>query len=67
MAEAGAAVVVEDSELDAARLRRLAGELLADDERLREMASAAGARARPDAAQRVAAEVVDAIREAAGS
>lgn len=67
MAEAGAAVVVEDSELDPARLRRLAGELLADDERLREMASAARARARPDAAQRVAAEVVDAIREAAGS
>ena len=67
MADAGAAVVVEDSELDPARLRRLAGELLADDERLREMARAAKARARPDAAQRVAAEVLDAIREAAGS
>ncbi|HEX6012677.1 MAG TPA: glycosyltransferase, partial [Geminicoccaceae bacterium] len=66
MADAGAAVVVEDSELDPARLRRLAGELLADDERLREMARAAKARARPDAAQRVAAEVLDAIREAAG-
>jgi UDP-N-acetylglucosamine--N-acetylmuramyl-(pentapeptide) pyrophosphoryl-undecaprenol N-acetylglucosamine transferase len=67
MAEAGAAVVVEDSELDPPRLRRLAGELLADDERLSGMASAARARARPDAAQRVAAEVMDAIREAAGS
>ncbi|MGH2985081.1 MAG: UDP-N-acetylglucosamine--N-acetylmuramyl-(pentapeptide) pyrophosphoryl-undecaprenol N-acetylglucosamine transferase, partial [Solirubrobacterales bacterium] len=66
MAEAGAAMVVEDSELDPARLRGLAGELLADGERLREMASAARARARPDAAQRIAAEVLAAIREAPG-
>jgi UDP-N-acetylglucosamine--N-acetylmuramyl-(pentapeptide) pyrophosphoryl-undecaprenol N-acetylglucosamine transferase len=64
MAEAGAAVVVEDSELDPARLRRLAGDLLADDERLREMAVAAKGRARPDAAKRIAAEVLAAIREA---
>ena len=66
MAEAGAAVVVEDSELDPARLRGLAGELLADDERLREMAAAAKGRARPDAAQRIVAEVLAAIREAPG-
>ena len=66
MGEAGAAVVVEDSELDPARLRGLAGELLADDERLREMAAAARARARPDAARRIAAEVLAAIREAPG-
>jgi UDP-N-acetylglucosamine:LPS N-acetylglucosamine transferase len=58
--------VIEDSELEPMRLRRLAGELLDDDERLREMASAARARSRPDAAQRVAAEVLGAIREAAG-
>jgi UDP-N-acetylglucosamine--N-acetylmuramyl-(pentapeptide) pyrophosphoryl-undecaprenol N-acetylglucosamine transferase len=66
MAEAGAAVVVEDSELDPARLRGIAGELLADDERLREMAAAAAGRARPDAARRIAAEVLAAIREAPG-
>jgi UDP-N-acetylglucosamine--N-acetylmuramyl-(pentapeptide) pyrophosphoryl-undecaprenol N-acetylglucosamine transferase len=66
MAEAGAAVVVEDSELDPVRLRGLAGELLADDQRLREMAAAARGRARPDAAQRIAAEVLAAIREAPG-
>jgi UDP-N-acetylglucosamine--N-acetylmuramyl-(pentapeptide) pyrophosphoryl-undecaprenol N-acetylglucosamine transferase len=66
MAEAGAAVVVEDSELEPERLRRLAGELLADDARLREMAAAAFGRARPDAARRVAAELLAAIREAAG-
>jgi UDP-N-acetylglucosamine--N-acetylmuramyl-(pentapeptide) pyrophosphoryl-undecaprenol N-acetylglucosamine transferase len=64
MAEAGAAVVLEDEVLDPARLRALAGELLADDERLREMAAAARERARPDAAERVAAEVLAAIRKA---
>jgi UDP-N-acetylglucosamine--N-acetylmuramyl-(pentapeptide) pyrophosphoryl-undecaprenol N-acetylglucosamine transferase len=63
MAEAGAAVVIEDSELDPATLRRLAAELLADGRRLDEMAVATRSRARPDAAECVAAEVLAAIRQ----
>ena len=59
----GAAVIVEDSELDAAALRELAEGLLADGDRLAGMATAARALARPDAAERVAAEVLGAIRE----
>jgi UDP-N-acetylglucosamine--N-acetylmuramyl-(pentapeptide) pyrophosphoryl-undecaprenol N-acetylglucosamine transferase len=58
MAQAGAAVVVEDSELDAERLSALAADLLADDARLERMARASAALARPDAAERVAAEVL---------
>ena len=63
MAAAGAAVVIEDSELDPGRLRALAGELLGDPERLRRMSAASAALARPDAAARVAAEVLAAIRD----
>jgi len=66
MAQAGAAEVLEDAELDPARLRRLVGELLGDRSRLEAMAAAARSRARPDAAQRVAAEVVAAIRRGRG-
>ena len=58
MAEAGAAVVIEDRELDPERLRGLCGELLADPERLAEMGAASASLARPDAAERVAAEVL---------
>jgi UDP-N-acetylglucosamine--N-acetylmuramyl-(pentapeptide) pyrophosphoryl-undecaprenol N-acetylglucosamine transferase len=58
MAEAGAAVMVEDSELDGDRVRALAGELLADEARLERMAAASASLARPDAADRVAAEVL---------
>jgi UDP-N-acetylglucosamine--N-acetylmuramyl-(pentapeptide) pyrophosphoryl-undecaprenol N-acetylglucosamine transferase len=61
MAAAGAAVVLEDPELDPPRLRALAGELLDDGERLARMASAAAALARPEAAGLVAAELLDAI------
>jgi UDP-N-acetylglucosamine--N-acetylmuramyl-(pentapeptide) pyrophosphoryl-undecaprenol N-acetylglucosamine transferase len=64
MREAGAAVVLEDAELDPARLHGLAAGLLADSERLATMAAAARTRARPDAAERVAAEVLAAIGEA---
>jgi UDP-N-acetylglucosamine--N-acetylmuramyl-(pentapeptide) pyrophosphoryl-undecaprenol N-acetylglucosamine transferase len=67
MAEAGAAVVIEDAELEPARLRALVAELLADDDRLAAMAAAARSRARPDAAQRVAAEVLAAIGQASRS
>jgi UDP-N-acetylglucosamine--N-acetylmuramyl-(pentapeptide) pyrophosphoryl-undecaprenol N-acetylglucosamine transferase len=58
MAEAGAAVMVDDSELNGEVVRRLAGELLADAARLKRMAVASASLARPDAADRVAAEVL---------
>jgi UDP-N-acetylglucosamine--N-acetylmuramyl-(pentapeptide) pyrophosphoryl-undecaprenol N-acetylglucosamine transferase len=58
MARAGAAVVVPDSELDSARLAREVGALLGDRERLEQMGRASAALARPDAAQRIAAEVL---------
>ena len=60
MAEAGAAVVVPDAEIDAPRLRREVETLLADPERLRAMAAAARAVARPDAAARIAAATLEA-------
>jgi len=58
MAQAGAAIVVPDRELDAARLRREVDALLGDPARLAEMARASATLARPDAAQRIAAEVL---------
>jgi UDP-N-acetylglucosamine--N-acetylmuramyl-(pentapeptide) pyrophosphoryl-undecaprenol N-acetylglucosamine transferase len=58
MADAGAAVVVEDGELRPERLAPLAAELLADPGRLSRMADASRSLARPDAAERVAAEVL---------
>ena len=58
MADAGAAVVIADAELDAPRLSREVGELLAAPQRMAEMANAAGAVARPDAAERVADELL---------
>ena len=58
MVEAGAAAVVPDSELDGSRLAREVGALLAAPDRLAAMAAAARAVARPDAAERIAAEVV---------
>jgi UDP-N-acetylglucosamine--N-acetylmuramyl-(pentapeptide) pyrophosphoryl-undecaprenol N-acetylglucosamine transferase len=64
MAAAGAAAVIEDSELDPARLRTLVAELLADRRRLAAMAAAARSRARPDAARLVATEVLTAIGKA---
>jgi UDP-N-acetylglucosamine--N-acetylmuramyl-(pentapeptide) pyrophosphoryl-undecaprenol N-acetylglucosamine transferase len=61
MANGGAAVVVEDAELDGERVRDLVPELIFDAARLREMAAASAALAMPDAAERVAAEVLAAI------
>jgi UDP-N-acetylglucosamine--N-acetylmuramyl-(pentapeptide) pyrophosphoryl-undecaprenol N-acetylglucosamine transferase len=55
MAEAGAAVVVPDAELDGARLVAEVDALLADPGHLARMASAARAAARPDAADAIAA------------
>jgi UDP-N-acetylglucosamine--N-acetylmuramyl-(pentapeptide) pyrophosphoryl-undecaprenol N-acetylglucosamine transferase len=58
MAEAGAAVVVEDADLNGEVVRTVAGELLAEEARLQRMAAASASLARPDAADRVAAEVL---------
>jgi UDP-N-acetylglucosamine--N-acetylmuramyl-(pentapeptide) pyrophosphoryl-undecaprenol N-acetylglucosamine transferase len=54
MAEAGAAVVVPDAELDGERLRREAEAIAEDPEKLSNMAAAARGLARPDAADRIA-------------
>lgn len=61
MADAGAAITIEDSELTGELVRELVSELLGDPERLAEMAAAARSLARPDAAQRVAAEILAAL------
>jgi UDP-N-acetylglucosamine--N-acetylmuramyl-(pentapeptide) pyrophosphoryl-undecaprenol N-acetylglucosamine transferase len=58
MADAGAAIVIEDGELTAARLRAQVDALLTDRGRLEAMGRASGALARPDAAQRIAAELL---------
>jgi UDP-N-acetylglucosamine--N-acetylmuramyl-(pentapeptide) pyrophosphoryl-undecaprenol N-acetylglucosamine transferase len=60
MADAGAAVIVADAELDSARLAQETGALLADRGRLASMARASADLARPDAAQDVAAELLEA-------
>lgn len=54
----GAAVVIPDSELTAARLAAEVGRLLADPGRLALMARASAALARPHAAQEIASEVL---------
>jgi UDP-N-acetylglucosamine--N-acetylmuramyl-(pentapeptide) pyrophosphoryl-undecaprenol N-acetylglucosamine transferase len=61
MADGGAAVVVEDAKLDPEHLRRLVSDLFADGPRLEAMANAAAALARPDAAERIATELLTAI------
>jgi UDP-N-acetylglucosamine--N-acetylmuramyl-(pentapeptide) pyrophosphoryl-undecaprenol N-acetylglucosamine transferase len=58
MADAGAALVIADTELSGARLRTEISELLGDRERMAAMAAAAGSLARPDAAREVAAELL---------
>jgi UDP-N-acetylglucosamine--N-acetylmuramyl-(pentapeptide) pyrophosphoryl-undecaprenol N-acetylglucosamine transferase len=62
MAAAGAAEVIPDAELTPARVAALAAAILADDDRLERMATASRSLARPDAAARVADEVLAAIR-----
>jgi UDP-N-acetylglucosamine:LPS N-acetylglucosamine transferase len=61
MADGGAAVVLRDDELDAGRLSGEVGALLAAPERLREMSAAARRLARPEAAKRIAEEVLAAL------
>jgi len=58
MERAGAAVVTPDAELDGPRLAREVGGLLAAPQRMAEMANAARAVAKPDAAERVADELL---------
>ena len=59
MAEGGAAVVIPDAELSANRLSGAIAELLDDEDRLREMGIAARRLAKPDAAERIAREVLE--------
>ena len=63
MAEGGGAVVVDDANLDGATLTATASGLLEDPDRLRAMAAASAALARPDAAERVASEILAACHE----
>jgi len=63
MVDAGAAEVIPDEELSAERLAAEVGDLFGDEERLDVMASASASLAMPDAASRVADEVL----KAAGS
>jgi len=58
MADGGAAVVVPDAELDAGRLAREVRAILAEPGRLAAMSRSARALARPDAAERIADELV---------
>jgi UDP-N-acetylglucosamine--N-acetylmuramyl-(pentapeptide) pyrophosphoryl-undecaprenol N-acetylglucosamine transferase len=61
MADAGAAVVVEDAAIDGDRLSRLAAEILGDRGRLERMSAASRSLARPDAAARIATEILATI------
>jgi UDP-N-acetylglucosamine--N-acetylmuramyl-(pentapeptide) pyrophosphoryl-undecaprenol N-acetylglucosamine transferase len=58
LAEAGAAMVLPDADCTGERLQGLVGALLADRRRLAAMAESARAVGRPDAAERVADEVL---------
>jgi len=62
MAEAGAATVIRDEDLEADELAAAIGGLLGDDRRLATMAAASAALALPDAARRIADEVLAAVR-----
>jgi UDP-N-acetylglucosamine--N-acetylmuramyl-(pentapeptide) pyrophosphoryl-undecaprenol N-acetylglucosamine transferase len=62
VADGGAAVVIPDSELTARRLGATVAELLGDEDRLRAMSIAARRLAKPDAAERIAREVLAAVR-----
>lgn len=56
--QAGAAVHLPQSELSGARLGATVSALLADEQRMRALATAAAARARPDAAAEIARRIV---------
>jgi UDP-N-acetylglucosamine--N-acetylmuramyl-(pentapeptide) pyrophosphoryl-undecaprenol N-acetylglucosamine transferase len=58
MEQAGAAVVVPDDQLDGPRLAREVAALLGAPQRMADMSKAARAAARPDAAERIADELI---------
>ncbi len=60
LSDAGAALVIDDDELSAARLGAEVAALLGDRERLAAMSAAASALARPEAAREVALELLQA-------
>lgn len=60
MRDGGAATVIPDAELTAGRLGTEVAAVLGDEARLSEMAAAARALAKPDAARRIADEVLEA-------
>lgn len=62
MERAGAARVIDDSELTPGRLAAELLDVLADPAALKRMATASRALAKPDAAERIAAEVIEAIQ-----
>lgn len=62
MAGAGAAVVVPDEELSPERIAAEVGGIFDDPARLSTMAAASAALAKPDAARRIADEVLSAVR-----
>jgi UDP-N-acetylglucosamine--N-acetylmuramyl-(pentapeptide) pyrophosphoryl-undecaprenol N-acetylglucosamine transferase len=62
MAEAGAATVIGDGDLTADRLAGGVAAIFADEGRLASMSAAAASLARPDAARRIAGEVLAAVR-----
>jgi UDP-N-acetylglucosamine--N-acetylmuramyl-(pentapeptide) pyrophosphoryl-undecaprenol N-acetylglucosamine transferase len=62
MRAGGAALVIPDAELPAERLGAEVGAVLGDEARLGEMAAAARRLAKPDAARRIADEVLEAAR-----
>jgi UDP-N-acetylglucosamine--N-acetylmuramyl-(pentapeptide) pyrophosphoryl-undecaprenol N-acetylglucosamine transferase len=61
MVHAGAAIAIPDAELDGPRLAREVGALLAAPQRMAEMSNAARAVARPDAAERIADELLSLV------
>jgi UDP-N-acetylglucosamine--N-acetylmuramyl-(pentapeptide) pyrophosphoryl-undecaprenol N-acetylglucosamine transferase len=62
MRQAGAALIVPDSKLTAEHLGWLVADLLADPARLERMAAASRRLAKPDAARRIADEVLEAVK-----
>jgi UDP-N-acetylglucosamine--N-acetylmuramyl-(pentapeptide) pyrophosphoryl-undecaprenol N-acetylglucosamine transferase len=63
MADGDAAVVIPDRELTPERLSATVAASLADEDRLRSMSIAARRLAKPDAAERIAREVLKAARD----
>lgn len=61
MAQAGAATLIADDELDSGRLATEVGALLGDEARLGAMAAASAALAKPDAARQIADQVLAAV------